>query len=559
MRARRSSRKTSSSRTSSGARTGGPASCPSREASPRVSGDDADGEPLESLRRALVLGIRDYAGKCGFRSAVLGLSGGIDSALVAALAVDALGKENVTGLGMPSPYSSEGSVSDARALAENLGIRFEVLPIGGVFEDAKAALAPVFRGRPEDVTEENLQARVRGLLVMGFSNKFGSLVLSTGNKSELAVGYCTLYGDMCGGLAPISDLPKMRVYALARHLNARAGRLVIPGRVPHEAAVRRAPARPDGPGLAPALPGPRRDPREPRRTQPHGRAGRAAERRAAARRREDRTTARRLRVQAAAGRTRPQGLREGVRDRAARPDRAEVAALMDDAPLESPRYPWKEIPGSSHDVLLRRILARPAGLSVLDLGFGAGQLARRIRDHCRYLAGIELDPEAARAGAPFFDELVAGELLEGLAGPWREPFDVVVAGDILEHLPRPERLLELLKPLFARDGVLMLSLPNVANVTVRASLAAGRFAYADRGILDRTHLRFYTRASARALLAGAGYRTSFEAATAMPVELAVPSLGRPPLAAPVRGAARLLAAAWPTLFGYQFVFEAIPA
>ncbi|HEY3350285.1 MAG TPA: NAD+ synthase [Thermoanaerobaculia bacterium] len=195
---------------------------------PADSGDDAGGEPLESLRRALVLGIRDYAGKCGFRTAVLGLSGGIDSALVAALAVDALGKEHVTGLGMPSPYSSEGSVADARALAANLGIRFELLPIGRLFEDAKAALRPVFEGRPEDVAEENIQSRLRGLLVMGFSNKRGALVLTTGNKSELAVGYCTLYGDMCGGLAPISDLPKMRVYALARHLNARAGRDLIP-------------------------------------------------------------------------------------------------------------------------------------------------------------------------------------------------------------------------------------------------------------------------------------------------------------------------------------------
>jgi NAD+ synthetase len=195
---------------------------------PPGSSDGAHAEPLESLRRALVLGIRDYAGKCGFSTAVLGLSGGIDSALVATLAVDALGKESVTGLGMPSEYSSSGSLADARTLAENLGIRFEVLPIGTLFQAAKATLAPVFAGRPEDVAEENLQARVRGLLVMGFSNKFGSLVLSTGNKSELAVGYCTLYGDMCGGLAPISDLPKMRVYALARHLNARAGRPLIP-------------------------------------------------------------------------------------------------------------------------------------------------------------------------------------------------------------------------------------------------------------------------------------------------------------------------------------------
>ncbi|HQR45831.1 MAG TPA: NAD+ synthase [Thermoanaerobaculia bacterium] len=190
--------------------------------------DDAEGSALESLRRALVLGIRDYARKCGFASAILGLSGGIDSALVAALAVDALGAANVTGFGLPSPFSSEGSVADARDLAANLGIRFEILPIDGLFAEAKRALAPLFSGRPEDVTEENIQSRLRGLLLMAVSNKFGPLVLTTGNKSELAVGYCTLYGDMCGGLAPISDLPKTRVYALARHLNARAGRPLIP-------------------------------------------------------------------------------------------------------------------------------------------------------------------------------------------------------------------------------------------------------------------------------------------------------------------------------------------
>jgi SAM-dependent methyltransferase len=210
-------------------------------------------------------------------------------------------------------------------------------------------------------------------------------------------------------------------------------------------------------------------------------------------------------------------------------------------------------------VLLRRILARPAGLAVLDLGFGAGQLARRIRPHCRYLAGIELDPDAAREGAAFFDQPLVGDLLAGVSGPWSELFDVIVAGDILEHLPRPEALLALLAPLFARGGVLMLSLPNVANVTVRAALLLGRFPYADRGILDRTHLRFYTRATARALLADAGYAIDFEAATAIPVELALPALSHPPLAAPVRGAARVLADAWPTLFGYQFVFEAAPA
>jgi NAD+ synthase (glutamine-hydrolysing) len=190
--------------------------------------DDAEGSALESLRRALALGIRDYAEKCGFTTAILGLSGGIDSALVAALAVDALGAANVTGFGLPSPDSSPGSIADARALAENLGIRFELLPIDRSLAAAKETLGPLFSGRAEDVTEENIQSRLRGLLLMAVSNKFGPLVLTTGNKSELAVGYCTLYGDMCGGLAPISDLPKMRVYALARHLNARAGRPLIP-------------------------------------------------------------------------------------------------------------------------------------------------------------------------------------------------------------------------------------------------------------------------------------------------------------------------------------------
>jgi NAD+ synthetase len=195
---------------------------------PRRPGDEPEGGSLEALRRALVLGIRDYARKCGFATAVLGLSGGIDSALVAALAVDALGGENVTGFALPSRYSSEGSIADARALASALGIRFDVLSIEPLFARALETLGPVFEGRASDVAEENVQSRLRGLLLMAFSNKFGPLVLSTGNKSELAVGYCTLYGDMCGGLAPISDLPKMKVYALARHVNARAGRALIP-------------------------------------------------------------------------------------------------------------------------------------------------------------------------------------------------------------------------------------------------------------------------------------------------------------------------------------------
>jgi len=151
----------------------------------------------------------------------VGLSGGIDSALTAALAVEALGKENVLGVGMPGPYSSQGSLEDARALADNLGIRFLALPITEIFQRYREALRPAFAERAEDVTEENIQARIRGNLLMALSNKFGSLVLSTGNKSELAVGYCTLYGDMAGGLAVISDIPKTMVYQLAALVNRR--------------------------------------------------------------------------------------------------------------------------------------------------------------------------------------------------------------------------------------------------------------------------------------------------------------------------------------------------
>ena len=171
------------------------------------------------LHDALVLGMRDYVGKCGFRSVVLGLSGGIDSALVAALAVDALGAENVRGLALPTEFSSAGSIDDALSLAANLGIRFDVVPIQGAFEALKRQMEPLFEGRPEDTTEENLQARLRGVTLMAMSNKFGSLLLTTGNKSELAVGYCTLYGDMCGGLAVISDLPKTWVYRVSRWIN----------------------------------------------------------------------------------------------------------------------------------------------------------------------------------------------------------------------------------------------------------------------------------------------------------------------------------------------------
>jgi len=200
-----------------------------------VEGEEA------SAYEALVLGTRDYVRKCGFARAIIGLSGGIDSALTAAIAVDALGAENVIGVGMPGPYSSPGSIDDARELATNLKIRFELLSINDIYESARNTLAPVFAGTPQDVTEENIQSRARGMLLMAMSNKFGALVLSTGNKSELAVGYCTLYGDMVGGLAVISDVPKTLVYRLSTYVNSR--RKVIP-----EATIAKPPSaelRPD--------------------------------------------------------------------------------------------------------------------------------------------------------------------------------------------------------------------------------------------------------------------------------------------------------------------------
>jgi NAD+ synthetase len=173
----------------------------------------------EKIYKALVLGVRDYLHKCRFKSALIGLSGGIDSALTAVIAADALGKENVRGIALPSQFSSEGSITDARKLASNLGIQFDVVPIQPMFVSVKEQLKPLFAGRAEDTAEENIQARLRGLTLMAMSNKFGSLLLTTGNKSELAVGYCTLYGDMCGGLAVISDVPKTLVYRLARWIN----------------------------------------------------------------------------------------------------------------------------------------------------------------------------------------------------------------------------------------------------------------------------------------------------------------------------------------------------
>ena len=201
----------------------------------QIEGEEA------SVYAALVLGTRDYMHKCGFQKAIIGLSGGIDSALTAVIASNAVGPENVIGVGMPGPYSSQGSIDDARALAKNLGIRFELLSINSVVDAYEQALKDVFAGTKPDVTEENIQSRARGTLLMALSNKFGAIVLSTGNKSELGVGYCTLYGDMVGGLAVISDVPKTLVYRLSRYANSR--RPVIP-----QATLEKAPSaelRPD--------------------------------------------------------------------------------------------------------------------------------------------------------------------------------------------------------------------------------------------------------------------------------------------------------------------------
>jgi predicted TPR repeat methyltransferase len=218
------------------------------------------------------------------------------------------------------------------------------------------------------------------------------------------------------------------------------------------------------------------------------------------------------------------------------------------------RYRWKEIPGSSHDVLRRRIRAMPSGLRLLDLGAAGGHLGRAVRDRCAFLAGVEPHPPDSASAREGYDDWRERDALH--AGQWDEPFDAVVCADVLEHFARPEELLENIRTWLKEGGVLLASIPNVANISVRLALLFGQFRYADRGILDRTHLGFYTRASARGLLEESGFRIRAAEATATPYELALPSLSRAPWSSPTRAFARASARTWPTLFGYQFVFEA---
>jgi 2-polyprenyl-3-methyl-5-hydroxy-6-metoxy-1,4-benzoquinol methylase len=218
------------------------------------------------------------------------------------------------------------------------------------------------------------------------------------------------------------------------------------------------------------------------------------------------------------------------------------------------RYVWKEIPGSSHDLLRRRIRALPAGMRLLDLGAAGGHLGRSIRDRCAFLAGVEPHPPDSNSKEAY-DEWRALDALH--AGDWSEPFDVVVCADVLEHFANPEALLRKIRGWLKPRGVLFTSIPNVANVSMRLSLLAGRFNYAERGLLDRTHLTFFTRSTARALLENERFRVRSAEATAMPYELALPFLSRAPWNGPVRSFAHASARAWPTMFGYQFVFEAV--
>jgi 2-polyprenyl-3-methyl-5-hydroxy-6-metoxy-1,4-benzoquinol methylase len=222
--------------------------------------------------------------------------------------------------------------------------------------------------------------------------------------------------------------------------------------------------------------------------------------------------------------------------------------------LLTEKYQWKEIPGSSHDLLRRKIRAMPAGLRLLDLGAAGGHLGRALRDRCAFLAGVEPDTDLPAQAREGYDEWRAVGASE--AGDWKDPFDVVVCADVLEHLVRPAALLERIQGWLKPGGTLFVSLPNVANVSVRLGLLFGEFRYADRGILDRTHLSFYTRASARQLLESAGFRVRSAEPTTMPYELALPGLAVSPWNASIRAFAQVSARAWPTMFGYQFVLEA---
>ena len=217
------------------------------------------------------------------------------------------------------------------------------------------------------------------------------------------------------------------------------------------------------------------------------------------------------------------------------------------------KYAWKEIPHSSHDVLRRKIRALPAGLKLLDLGAAGGHFGRAVRDRCSFLAGVEADGSIAGARAGYDDWRPADVLS---AGDWPVAFDAVVCADVLEHLPEPRRLLEKIHRWLRPGGVLLVSLPNVANVSVRLGLLVGRFTYAERGIMDRTHLRFFTRDTAQELIAASGFRIRSIEPTAMPYELALPALSRAPWNRPARAFARASARLLPTLFGYQFVLEA---
>lgn len=218
------------------------------------------------------------------------------------------------------------------------------------------------------------------------------------------------------------------------------------------------------------------------------------------------------------------------------------------------KYVWKEIPGSSHDLLREKIRSLPPGLRLLDLGAAGGHLGRALRDRCSFLAGVEPDaslPESAREGYDVWQPVDAMD-----SGPWDAPFDAVVCADVLEHLARPEDLLTRIHGWLRPGGRLFVSLPNIANVSIRVALLLGHFRYTERGILDRTHLSFYTLGSARHLLESSGFHVRSVVPTAMPYELAIPRLAEAPWNGPTRSMAQLSARVWPTMFGYQFVFEA---